>query len=171
MNNEDFEKEYGTMEFNVCVYIYVYICVCIYIIGLAYIIYNGPSVLTLGWCLFSHVTVFNPYCGRQPWCQLDGLQLQITERLIASDLNNRGCITSCNKEIQSGNVLGLVSCFLCLSLCILGIVSLVRMPHEIASGSHLLIPQSLIDTERFLSSYISLSYLNIAQKASTDFPS
>ena len=59
MNNEDFEREYGTMEFNVCVniYIYIYVYMCMYI-------YNGPSILTLGWCLFSHVTVFNPYCGR-----------------------------------------------------------------------------------------------------------
>ena len=32
MNNEDFEKEYGTMEFNVCVYIY-----------------NRPSIYYIQW--------------------------------------------------------------------------------------------------------------------------
>ena len=31
MNNEDFEREYGTMEFNVCVNIYIYICIYVYV--------------------------------------------------------------------------------------------------------------------------------------------
>lgn len=40
MNNEDFEKEYGTMEFNVCVYICVYMCMYIY---------NRPSIYYIQW--------------------------------------------------------------------------------------------------------------------------
>lgn len=50
-------------------------------------------------------------------------------------------------------------------------LSLARLRYEIASGSHLQIPQSLREVERFSCSFVSLSYPNISQKASADFPS
>lgn len=72
--------------------------------------------------VLSNIILFNPYCGRYPLYQLDCFQFQITENPDATDLNNKEII-SCNKEVQSEDVLRLINSV--VQLCLLGLMLLL----------------------------------------------
>lgn len=95
----------------------------------------------LAFCTGLGYHVFNLHWVRYPLYQSDCSYLLITDNLDATDLNNRGLTTLCNKEVQSEHILGLVISVVrpCqLSLMFLPsfplpswriVSSLVRLPH------------------------------------------